>query len=320
MVGATLRLRDDVVHCEMLLHEVSAAAVAMAGLRPVKHHLRLAQRRRRLPIRTLRNIRPRDILNTAHQPKLIPSPLPNQLHRQRRQIDPDPLPIQPLRRDTSRRTSTERVTPYSSSSGPGYAVNAIAPDKMATLRASSPQPTPNPNNPLPNPNNPSSDNNPDHRRTYSHNTTHSQKSPSPTTTVPSPARRERARVRATGRPRGGHHPQHHRSTPSKNTPSFTSFPILRIIVQTPKTPSLQHPQNTTTVPSPARRERARVRARGGAGTDHPSPHTPVSQNISPNNLFVLAHSIYKSPSTSYRWYAIKYISNTCIEILRAYSK
>ena len=60
-----------------------------------------------------------------------------------------------------------------------------------------------------------------------------------------------------------------------------------------------------------------MRARGGAGTDHPSPHTPVSQNISPNNLFVLAHSIYKSPSTSYRWYATKDISNTCIEILRA---
>ena len=58
--------------------------------------------------------------------------------------------------------------------------------------------------------------------------------------------------------------------------------------------------------------------------NHSTLPTPVHihlfpKNISPNNLFVLAQPIYKSPSTSYRWYAIKDISNTCIEILRAYS-
>ena len=59
--------------------------------------------------------------------------------------------------------------------------------------------------------------------------------PETTTTVPSPARRERARVRATGRPRGADHPnrqplpspQH----PLPQHPSLNSFPILDILVQ-----------------------------------------------------------------------------------------
>ena len=68
--------------------------------------------------------------------------------------------------------------------------------------------TASPTRPTPNPKNPNSDNkNPHHRN-----------NPFPQQRVPSSARRERARVRTTGRPRGGHHQnnhyQHHRSTPS----------------------------------------------------------------------------------------------------------
>ena len=131
----TLRPCDDVIHRQMLRQEMRPTPIAVPALSAAKQNLRLAQRRRRFTIRPLRNIPPSDSLNTPHQPKLIPSPLLHQPHRQRRQIDTDPLPVQPLRRDASRRTSTERVTPYSSSSGPGYAVNATTPDKMATLRA-----------------------------------------------------------------------------------------------------------------------------------------------------------------------------------------
>ena len=71
----------------------------------------------------------------------------------------------------------------------------------------------------------------------------SQKYPLPQQRVPSPARRERARVRATGRPRGAGHPLPPitATTPSHTTPAFPSFPIFRILVQLfPKVPQFQN--------------------------------------------------------------------------------
>ena len=109
MISPALRPRNDVVHRQMLRQEMRPTPIAVPALSAVKHHLRLAQRRSRFTVRPLRNIRPRDSLNTTHQPKLIPSPLLNQLHRHWRQINPDPLSVQPLRRDASRRTPAERV-------------------------------------------------------------------------------------------------------------------------------------------------------------------------------------------------------------------
>ena len=79
MISPTLRPRNDVVHRQMLRQEMRPATIAVPALRAVKHNLRLAQRRRRLAIRALRNIRPRDSLNTTHQPELIPNPLLHQL-------------------------------------------------------------------------------------------------------------------------------------------------------------------------------------------------------------------------------------------------
>ena len=77
-----------------------------------------------------------------------------------------------------------------------------------------------------------------------------QPSPLPRAITPPPPRgrlRGGLRVRATGRPRGGHHHPNHQpppftaTPPFHTTPSFPSFPIFRIIVQVfPKIPQFQH--------------------------------------------------------------------------------
>ena len=166
----------------MLRQEMRPTTIAVPALRPIKHNLRLARRRRWLAIRPQRNIRPCDSLNPTHQPKLIPSPLLHQLHR-----------------------------PYTRQGGNPTHITQ--------------QPTPNPKNPH-NPNNPSSDNNPHHRTTPSHTTT----VPSPASHLPPPPRgrlRGGPRVRATGRPRGGHHPNKRPNItavpPPKTTHPFHHF-------------------------------------------------------------------------------------------------
>ena len=82
-------------------------------------------------------------------------------------------------------------------------------------------------------------------------------------------------------------PPHHRSTQTINTPSFPSFPIIRIIVQTPNNIALAEPPSPiTTVPSPARRERGRMRATGrpkGADlTTNPPPSPQYPHNHNPS--------------------------------------
>ena len=61
MISPTLRPRDDVIHRQMLRQEMRPTPIAVPALSAVKHNLRLAQRRSRLTIRPLRNIRPREI-------------------------------------------------------------------------------------------------------------------------------------------------------------------------------------------------------------------------------------------------------------------
>ena len=51
MISPTLRPRNNVTRHQTLRQEMRPALVAVPALRPVKHHLRLAQRRHRLMIR-----------------------------------------------------------------------------------------------------------------------------------------------------------------------------------------------------------------------------------------------------------------------------
>ena len=84
----------------------------------------------------------------------------------------------------------------------------------------------------PDPKNPSSDNNPDHRRTYSHNTTHSQKSPSPTTTRP--LSREPSPSPSQGEIKRGSQGEGNRATKGRPPPKQPPPP-------SPQYPRLKHP-------------------------------------------------------------------------------
>ena len=116
MTSPTLRLRHNMVHRQMLRQEMRPAPVAVPALRPIKHHLRLAQWRRRLTIRPLRNIRPRNRLNhhpstQAHsEPAAPPASPPTPKDRSRSTADPT------LSRDAGSRTPQNG----SSTTSPGF--------------------------------------------------------------------------------------------------------------------------------------------------------------------------------------------------------